>query len=114
MNLESLVGVTILGLGTKEKLIDEFPDSNKGWTETPSANSHPPKDLVKSEHIKAAFKRNERVFYRILGWDNPNPSSTRRLRPHLTDVYAAPPSPVQETVLPAFQAGRPSELEENS
>ncbi|KAK1311217.1 hypothetical protein QJS10_CPA08g00748 [Acorus calamus] len=99
---------------SKEKLTDGLPDSDKGWAETPSANSRLPKDLVKLEHIKAAFKRSERVFYRILGWDNPNPSSTHRLRSRLTDVYAVPPSPVQEIVLQAILVGRPFELEENS
>ncbi|KAK1293475.1 hypothetical protein QJS10_CPB17g01858 [Acorus calamus] len=81
---------------SRRKLVDELPDSDKGWAETPCANSRPSESSVKLEHVNAAFRINDRAFFRLLGWDNPNPSSTRRLRPRLTEIFEDPPhsSPV--------------------
>ncbi|KAK1258238.1 hypothetical protein QJS04_geneDACA021520 [Acorus gramineus] len=67
----------------------------------PTANSHPSKESVKWENIWVSSKRSEKVFFRILGWDNPNPSSPHRLGLRLGDVFVAPPSPAAEQPSPS-------------
>ncbi|KAK1300750.1 hypothetical protein QJS10_CPB13g01237 [Acorus calamus] len=78
----------------------------------PAVNSCPSKDSVKSVHIKVAFKRNDRAFFKILGWDNPNLSSYRRLGPHFGDILVAPSSPINESGPSVAQTSRLPETEE--
>ncbi|KAK1300410.1 hypothetical protein QJS10_CPB13g01122 [Acorus calamus] len=101
---------------SKEKFIYDLPHSDKSWADSKlivlSGNwefGDAPKDV---------WKRNNRTFYRILGWDNPNPSSTRLLRPHLDDVFAAPPSPPANEPDPLapiiFEAEQEKKIEKKS